>query len=230
MKTFIFIAFITFALCGCGDHSTNTEVIDDPLNKEEIPDGELDKSSHYITGYLVPDEIEVKYTNYELYFYVMFSGNKYTTYGGKNTEDYKKAQYFINLYGDTSYNGSIYPGMSTSIAYPIDKISIKCDKDFDAEHPAGEPLDDIVMLDYKSYYRYIESGYVSAGGPHSEDVLDHYVLTLDKIASDVTKLISAGSAKLQFSSAPTDPGKYTFTLETTINGKIFKSTFTHTFE
>lgn len=120
--------------------------------------------------------------------------------------------------------------MSISIAYPIDKITIKCDKDFDTEHPAEKPLNDIVMLDYKSYYRYIISGYVSTGGPWLEDVLDHYVLTLYKIASDVTTLIYEGSAKLQFSSTSTNPGKYTFTLETTINGKIFKSTFTYTFE
>ena len=231
MKRFIYVAFAVFALCGCADHSNNIkEPIDEPLNDEKIPEGGLDISEHYITGYLVPDEIEVKYTDYELYFDVVFSGDEYSTCDGKDTEDYKKAKYFIDLYGDTSFNGAVLPFMSTSIAYPIDKITIECDKDFDAEHPAGDPLDDIVMLYYSSYYRFIKSGYVCAGGPWSGNVLEHYILTFNKINSDVTKLIQETSAMLRFSSLPAEPGEYTFTLEMVVNGETLSAEFTYTFE
>ena len=126
--------------------------------------------------------------------------------------DPAKAKPFIEFYGDTSYQGVVCPGTATALAYPIDKITISCEKDFDAEHPAGEPLDDVVKLDYTSFYNFVKGGYVYDFNKIPYDA-DFYSCTFDNVTADVTHLMQArtyGSyygdrPVVVFASAPAEP-------------------------
>ena len=68
-------------------------------------------------------------------------------------------------YGDTAYNSDIFihnniiPEMSN---YPhFTSINVTSDKDFDENHPAGTPLNDVIKIIYNSAYNYVSSGYKS---------------------------------------------------------------------
>lgn len=69
--------------------------------------------------------------------------------------------YYARLYGDTLYNRPLQPASNCAIADAFSKISVVADADFDAAHPAGTPLDDIICLRSESAYEYIRSGYKS---------------------------------------------------------------------
>ncbi len=193
-------------------------------------------SPHFISAYLVPTKIEVL-SNAPGHLYLSATGEVYKTSANKGSANYDKVQYFSNLYGDTSYNRASQ-SFNNALAYPIDKITIYCKKDFDDKHSAGEPLDDIVKLDYQSYYDYVKSGYTSYkdNPDYIDKTVDHYVLSFNSITADISKLMVVSLASptsfagVKFDSAPAEPGEYTFTLEMTTNGETLKTEFTHTFE
>ena len=249
MKKYLFLAFIAFVLCGCGDsHEAldNTTDKTDETRKDENNDDEFKypdatgawASPYFITEYLVAAEIAVENKNGTLCLKV--SGDEYYTHFPSDIP--KEALELANMYNDNSYNRAIHPGMTPALAYPIEKISINCDADFDAEHSAGEPLDDIAQLEYCSFYPFIENGYkhfpITYEWPYGDRI--RYTLKFADINADVTKLMWAYFltskispsyvAKIDFVSQPETPGEYTFTLEMTTNGETLKTEFTHTFE
>ena len=218
MRKILFLAFVALSFCSC---------------KKE-GDGMFKKSKHYITEYLVASEIDVDYVSGTLCLEV--SGTEISVFNNN-----EKAVALSNMYGDNGWTGVVGPGLQPALAYPIDKITIYSNKDFDAEHPAGEPLDDIVRLGFNSFYPFIANGYKYF--PTSEewwypDRLPYSIPFAD-INAEVTKLIEAHFttwqispsyvAKIEFASEPTEAGKYTFTLEMTSNGETFETTFTHIF-
>jgi hypothetical protein len=147
---------------------------------------------------------------------------------------YERFSYFSKLYNDDSFYGSTYPGAYSALAYPIDKITLSCDSDYDAKHPAGTPLDDIVKLKFASYRDYIENGYQypewykkEEGYRRGEIPFEYY---LSEINSDNTKLASRKVNRLLFTELPTVLGEYNFTLELTTNGETLTTTFTHVFD
>ena len=218
MRKILFLAFVAIAFCSC---------------KKE-GDGMFKKSKHYITEYLVASEIDVDYVSGTLCLEV--SGTEISVFNNN-----EKAVALSNMYGDNGWTGVVGPGLQPALAYPIDKITIYSNKDFDAEHPAGEPLDDIVRLGFNSFYPFIANGYKYF--PTSEEwwYSDRlpYSIPFADINAEVTKLIEAYYttwqispsyvAKIEFASEPTEAGKYTFTLEMTTNGETFETTFTHIF-
>ena len=230
MKKYLFMALAAFALCGCGDSSitideTTDNTTDDTHHDEEFLDTGLSPSSHFITDYCVPSEIKVNNINGTLN--LVIKGESFGSFREEGKE-------FAEFYGDTSYKGSTFPGMSSSLAYPIDKITITCDADFDAEHPSGEPLDNIVKLEFHSYYEYIRNGYKFPEGTSSYYLLnfcdiDAKVATLVKLKPFVLHLVNV-TPLIYFASQPETPGEYTFTLEMIINGETFKTEFSYTFE
>ena len=195
------------------------------------------KSPHFITEYVMPTGVKIT-TNSVGDLFLCADGEIYKTWGNKDSEEYKKAKYFCDLYNDNSYRGSVYPGLNAALAYPIENLTIYCATDFDANHPAGEPLDDIVELDFQTYYDYVKSGYTSyKDNPDwMSQTVEHFILSFDKVSADVTKLVSIGLSAsgyfsgFNFTSTPAEPGEYTFTLEMTTNGETFTTEFTHTFE
>ena len=113
-----------------------------------------------------------------------------------------------------------------------------CDKDFDAEHPAGTPLDDIAILaGLESYYDYVSSGYkkLHDNPEYMDPMKEVFTLPFNQVNADI-KLSTYYTGKyaswsaLDFASKPDEAGEYTFTIEMTTNGKTLKTTFTHTFE
>ena len=225
MRKLLFLAFIAFALCGCKEDSPS-----------EIPVTGTKPSPHYITEYLVASKIDVEVNKDSGKLCLKVSGDEYTTWHKNNISE--EALYFIELYNDKSYYGSVHPGMTPALAYPLDKITIYCDKDFDAEHPAGEALDKIALLYFSSYYPFIEGGYKGIH-PFNYDRIS-YIMRFDDVNADRSKLMCAHFltskispsyvAEIEFLSQPAEPGEYTFTLEMTTNGETLKTEFTHTFE
>ena len=241
MKKNLFFWIMALMICaavGCADKSSSLETDDNTRNEEELWETGVWESRHFITDYLVPSAIAVVVDEKGV-LNLKVSGAEYPT-----TEEVipEEAKYFIKLYGDTAYEGYVHPGMSPALSYPIDKITIYCDKDFDAKHAAGEPLDDIAQLDFNSFYPFVKNGYQlfpkSEESPNGDTV--HYELIFDSVDAELTKLIQAKFltnkispsyvAKIEFCSTPEVPGEYTFNLAVTINGETLTTTFTHTFE
>ena len=225
MKRILLFVFVASLMSSCKESS----------DKEAI--GSYIISPHFISAYLMPAKIEAL-SNAPGHLYLKVTGDTYKTSADKNSINYDKVQYFSNLYGDTSYN-KISSSFHNALAYPIEKITIYSEKDFDAEHPAGEPLDDIVKLNYQSYYGFVKSGYTAYKydnpawvGP----IADHYVLNFNKITADVSRLVVVSLAKdgslagVEFDSSPSTPGEYPFTIEMVVNGETLSAEFTYTFE
>ena len=241
MKKILFLAFVAFALCGCGDTSNTLEdKTDDTRHNEEIIETGVWASSFFVTEFVVPSKVEVAYDAGQ--HWLKITGDEYITLD-KNAQSFKQAVEFAELYGDTSYTGCVHPGLNRALAYPIDDITIYCEKDFDAEHPAGEPLDDVVKLEFKSFYEFIKNGYqypkdISLGTPDNEGAID-YTLSLGDIDATLATLVHIHPFRsqlinvtplLHFASQPAEAGEYAFTLAVEINGETFETTFTHTFE
>lgn len=144
--------------------------------------------------------------------------------------------YFNKLYKDTSFNMYNYPSEYTALAYPFDKITLSCNTDYDATHPAGMPLDDIVKLKFSSYWDFIQSGYKYPKWykkPEWESGCAlNYEYYLSEINYNNTKLMTPPpyDPHIIFTSTPAALGEYCFTLKLTTNGETFTTTFTHTFE
>ena len=154
----------------------------------------------------------------------------------RNSEK-EQHSYFSNLYGDTSYTGYTFGFSCPALAYPFDKITMSCNSDFDDEHLAGEPLDDIVQLKFGSFWEFIQNGYEYPDGcerpdpvdiPLTGEILHSYLFS--EIERENSKLISLRKPLIHFTSSPATPGEYTFTLELTTNGETFTTTFTQKFE
>ncbi len=211
-------------LCGCS--------LDSKDSKFETG---VSSSPHYITEYVVPSEIEVVINEYG-FIELRAPGIIHITYGDKSEEAMRLAK----LYGDTSFKGSVHPGLNPAFAYPIDEITIHSDADFDVRHPAGESLDDITLLSYATLYEFIRGGYkplpqeARPGYPEYTD-LTHRTLCFNCISPEFTQLMGISLRKyylgeISFTTSPDIPGEYSFTLSLTTNGETFTTTFTHTFE
>ena len=238
MRKLLFMAFAVLMLCGCGD--SNSLGYDDGTRKpnEEVDGGSSTVASHhFITEYIAPNGIEV-HSNAPGHLYLKVIGDVYQTFRGKDYEHYDKAEYLSDLYGDISYPGKVQPGEHAALAYPIEKISLWCGKDFDAEHPVGTPLDDIVSLYFETYYDFVQSGYKDYKEDNPEWVdptLEEYLLSFEKVNADITKLtqvsISQNAfANVRFNSVPTELGEYPFTVVMTVNGEELRYSFNFTFE
>lgn len=217
---YFFPLLLVCLLSGCKDN-----------DKEALYGTRYTMSSHYVSDYLTPTKIKVVPDTGTIY--VEIGGEIYATFKGNQYKHYNLVESWSELYGDTQYEGAVNAGMHPALAYPIEKITIYCNKDFNAKHLAGEPLDDIVKLNYYSYYSFIQNGYRPhpQNEQHLQDV-EGYSLPLDCVTKDLTKLISLkrGLTTMEFSSAPAVPGEYNFVLEMTTNGETIKTEFSHTFE
>ena len=228
MKRLFFQAIIVFSaivLAGCREDSGEDN---------KTPSMPPPFSHYFIGGYLTPSEVKVALNdNGVLRLYA--DGEFIMTPREYNDAISEEALHLAQRYNDTSYNaagGGVY-----AFAYPIDEITISSEQDFDARHPAGTVLDDIVEMQYTSYYPFILNGYNLIYNPSLDTKWWSvpYDLCLDCVCGDLATLISCTPegktlGTLTFATTPDTPGEYNFTLSLTTNGETYTTTFTHTFE
>ncbi len=131
-----------------------------------------------------------------------------------------------NRFGDTCYNRPV-PSLVLykMIVDEFTSIDIVSDRAFDAQHPAGTSLSDIVKFIGSSPYRFIQNDYRDLQIPFL-DVKDHFDCgiayytgtqlapiskTLDNLTADDLKLIFGQAACLLFT-APPPSGRHHFTI------------------
>ena len=234
----LFIAVVAlFIFVGCADKSSSLEIYDVTRNEKNNESGPWARP-HFIANYVVPHELGIGTTIDPKYFYLREIGDLHKTWDQRE-ELSEEAKYFINLYGDTKLNGNSSLWGESAVAYPIDWITITCDKDFDAEHPAGEPLlEDVVKLEYNTYYNFVKSGLTAYKYDQNDDPrTDRYEIGFDKVNADITKLMDISlahdyfaTAGIRFQYVPEVDDEYTFTITLKMNGEEMKTSFTTTFE
>ena len=189
MKRLVFFVFAALALCGC--------------KKDEYPGlTGVWPTPYLITNYLLIEEISCFHHENQANnaIYLRFSGEN--IYDAKATED--KFAYLSNMYNDTSFTGSTHPGAYSALAYPFDKITLSCNSDYDAEHLAGEPLDDIVKLKFESYWDFLQNGYqypewyTDKNSGYGLVPFEYY---LSELNSNNSKLVSIKQSPMIFTSS-----------------------------
>lgn len=169
-------------------------------------------SRHFITECVVLHKLEST-SNAPGHLCLKVSGDVYKTYRHKCYVHYDKSEYFSELYGDNSYVGKFRFWSNSALAYQIEKITTWSDKDFDAEHPAGAPLDNIVALSLGTYYNFNQSGRKTHNdnAPYINSALKVQNVNFKDINAEISKLTSIGLANnslspTHFNSAPTELG------------------------
>ena len=123
-------------------------------------------SRSYIQEYLMYDGIEVRRhiatstKNIDLYVNVTHRVNFLSE--GNDKAVYDK---LCEANGDISYNQEVHLPLDVPTimcTYPhFAAINVYSDKDFDANHPAGTPLNDLMTISYYTAAPYIASGYTA---------------------------------------------------------------------
>lgn len=112
--------------------------------------------------------------------------------------------------------------------YPyIVSIDMFSDMDFDAEHPAGSSLGDIVSLSYCTASDYIESRY------RTMNPLYPKTRKLSEITEKDLRLLISGVdiGPARFEKSPDNPGEYNMTIRLTLaNGEVYEDTRLFRFE
>lgn len=138
MKVFTYIMMVG-ALCCLFCYSKE---------KEDAPTGATFNKT-FVTGYLTPESIVISKMN---------SGIKITFKGDLITSG-RSFDALSIYYNDLSYNRYTIDGPRTAINDSIYKIEVYTVENFDASHPAGSDISDLIECRYISYYDYIQSGY-----------------------------------------------------------------------
>ena len=152
-KSLILLAGAALLLAGC-------------FKAPDIPVNEGPYIQMYYTGAINCEQVFLQESTTGPMLAFMVAGTEdeeFTAIGYGSTGD-KKAFYdsLSNKHFDYGYNGEdIYANELAKRCYSKDltSISVVCDKDFDDEHPAGTPLDDIIAYDAYSPYPWIKEGY-----------------------------------------------------------------------
>ena len=157
MKRLIFFVFAALALCGC-------------KNSDEDVYNETRQTPYLISTYAFINAMSVRqYEALDGGSYINVLEFKESFILACHNNDKEQHSYFSNLYGDTSYTGYTFRFNCPALAYPFDNITMSCNSDFDAEHLAGEPLDDIVQLKFGSFWEFIQNGYEYPDGCERPD-------------------------------------------------------------
>lgn len=132
-----------------------------------------------------------------------------------------------NRHHDTNYNRTYVTADAPSLrfssdAYPranisdIISLTVTCDTMWDDQHPAGEPLNDIVELTTYSYRQYINSGYDDNLFPGADfpqnrkpnGMLTEQTMLLSEMQVSDFDLTMHETSYLRFLIKPTKPGTY----------------------
>ena len=108
--------------------------------KEDAPTGATFNKT-FVTGYLTPESIVISKMN---------SGIKITFKGDLITSG-RSFDALSIYYNDLSYNRYTIDGPRTAINDSIYKIEVYTVENFDASHPAGSDISDLIECRYISY-------------------------------------------------------------------------------
>lgn len=169
IKYLLILIFVLFTSC-----TSNS------IESELLPDYETSLSPNFIQEYFIPDSViideypeDASHSADNEVLEILFWGKSIN-----ERIDPKQFEDYARLYGDTMYGYYVQPGSNFAVAEAFRKISVVSDTDFDAEHLAGTPLDDIICLRSESAYEYIRSGY------KQEDKYVNCRKTLDELKQD----------------------------------------------
>jgi hypothetical protein len=120
----------------------------------------------------------------------------------------------VTFYNGVGGDGASYPDYTS--------VSITCNSNYDEEHPAGTPLNDIIICEYCSSYLYVIGGYAD------ESLLDVKTKPLLEVTAD--DLAMLGRLNFFFTQNPDTPGRHDITVSvTTDDGRTFTATCTMDF-
>jgi hypothetical protein len=136
------------------------------------------------------------------------------------------------------YNRYTIDGPRTAINDSIYKIEVYTVENFDASHPAGSDISDLIECRYISYYDYIQSGYKKEDKDVGQyiDMTEYWGIEgakmlkdeLTKINNRNTKLI-APTLVLKFKKEPENKGKFQFNLVFHLEEKEIKDSIEYEF-
>lgn len=230
---------------------------DSGLYKEETPFNSDDGYDDGTDSLIVDPPDGASFSQYFVDLYVMPSGMSLSdrleecnticvTFSGEEIRAYshEDSLRFIALaksFGDTSYNRRSVPYSNPAIGSEIRSVSVVCDKDFPGV-PAGDNLNDVVVLCSASPYEYIQNGYEELqygefrypeywNGGYSVDFNEEYVPVEKEtgfFGEDGVKMMLP-SCGLFFKHIPYGMGKCTITVTFDIGGNQISGTVTHIF-
>lgn len=187
-------------------------------------------SSSYVLGYMEVGGIELKQEGGAIAILPDAVAGKVSVQS--EGEDRKFYDEICAEHGDVAYNRNV--GLVSDIItewglHPdIASVTVTSDKDFDAAHPAGTPLNDCTELTYCSAYDYVSSGY------------DQSFLTYDSPKEKTEPLteVSAGELSLMledyglltFTSSPETKGAHRISVTlNTADGRSFSASMDYEF-
>lgn len=166
----------------------------------------------FITSYIFPDKIRLRYGDGCIPFYV----------GGSAVTSGEIFDRLSQYYNDLSYNKWVLNGPTIAILGEVKSIQLETIEAFDEHHPAGSDMSDLVELQYISYYEFVQNGYQEEGSKIEEDYTDMslyfdregakiYKVKLSEVNYSDMQLISTDFV-LKFLGLPKEKGVYHFRL------------------
>jgi hypothetical protein len=189
----------------------------------------------YITNYKNVTEIELEGS--PSHFSVLHYGGSIGSFQsiGELKETFDA---LCEKHGDMTYNRKVtefQPGEQTVRCIGVDftSIDIVSDSDFDAEHPAGSSLGDIVLFLFQSLKPYIDSGYTLKTDRHKGFMSFEYLIS--EIPQGALTMMGGYSNNaiggMKFQSQPTLSKTHTFTVTMTADdGRVFTDSIEMSFE
>ena len=222
-----FFGLCAIVLCGTTDCTDN--------NSQPI-DGTV-FSTHYIQKYTQAQTLTIRTMPDEGCVKLLIDGNHITHHDETAFRD------LYTQYSDTDFNGYLVPYTMQAVATEFTAIDVTCDRAFDAAHPAGSSLADLVTLAGASAYPYLQSGYKAsfdwrtapADYRFEEEPVAHYGSgfspinnRLDALSPDDLRLLDP-TLYLRFKTSPAQTGTYLFTVTMACAERTLSQTFSLTF-
>lgn len=135
--------------------------------------------------------------------YANFAINNYTSNNVKGSGTIFKE--LAAQFKDYGYNGGYW--VRAILFSPLKQLSIVSDVDFDEQHPAGMPLDDLINVQYYSAEKFIKSGYSDFDAGNVYNKLTESLVKLNSMNINLYNGLC-----LRFTKLPTNKGLYTFTM------------------
>ena len=167
--------------------------------------------------YPISFEADTTYFRHEGCIERRFSNNNYYSVdrGSSSKERFKQYVYYFNDFGYREDNvlclfcwgDDCDPFRPTAACVcDIKSVHVVCENDFDANHPAGANVDDILTISLESAYPYIKNGYKGYNSQRQNE------FPLNSIDPDYLKLNGMWFGQLRVKKKPANQGTYTFTV------------------